>query len=149
MTSHVAAELRRFVASRANRLCEYCLIHEDDTYLGCQVDHIVAEKHGCLTEARNLALACTFCNRSKGTDVGSLVPSTGQFSRFFNPWTDRWSDHFELDGVTISPRTPIGECTARILGFNAPERVLEREMLQAIGRYPPEQAIEQLTGRDE
>ena len=42
MTSYVRAELRRLVESRARRLCEYCLIHEDDTYLGCQVDHIIA-----------------------------------------------------------------------------------------------------------
>ena len=46
MTSYVDASLRRLVESRANHLCEYCLIHEDDTYLGCQVDHVIAEKHG-------------------------------------------------------------------------------------------------------
>jgi len=43
MTSYVAADLRRAVELRANHLCEYCLIHEDDTYLGCQVDHVIAE----------------------------------------------------------------------------------------------------------
>ncbi|HUG66248.1 MAG TPA: hypothetical protein VMM76_00770 [Pirellulaceae bacterium] len=40
----------------------------------------------------------------------------------------------------IVPRTPIGESTAKILGFNEPERVLERETLQSVGRYPPSQA---------
>ena len=115
MTRYVRADLRRLVETRANRLCGYCLIHEDDTYLGCQVDHIIAEKHGGATDADNLGYACTFCNRTKGTDIGSIAPSTGEFTRIFNPRTDRWSDHFSLSGVVIEPRTPIGETTARVL----------------------------------
>ncbi|MCA9419050.1 MAG: HNH endonuclease, partial [Candidatus Omnitrophica bacterium] len=70
MTSYVSPELRQSVKSRANSVCEYCLIHEEDTFLGCQVDHIIAEKHGGSTVVENLAYACTFCNRFKGTDVG-------------------------------------------------------------------------------
>ena len=52
MTSYVSADLRRLVEARANRVCKYCLIHEDDTYFGCQVEHIIAEKHGGLRGAR-------------------------------------------------------------------------------------------------
>ena len=70
MSSYVSAELRRLVASRANGLCEYCLIHESDAYLGCQVDHIISEKHGGPTESANLAYACACCNRAKGRDPG-------------------------------------------------------------------------------
>src|SRR5438445_7340424 len=55
MGSYVSAELRRFVAERADHLCEYCLVHEDDRGFGCQVDHIISEKHGGLTEESNLA----------------------------------------------------------------------------------------------
>ncbi len=54
MSSYVSADLRRLVASRAYHVCEYCLIHESDTYLGCHIDHIISEKHGGLTEAENL-----------------------------------------------------------------------------------------------
>jgi len=140
MTSYVEAGLRRLVQSRANALCEYCLIHEADTYFGCQVDHVIAEKHGGLTVAENLSYACAFCNRAKGTDIGSIAPSTGQFTRFFNPRTDCWDDHFYLNGVVIEPRTPLGEATARILNFNDPERILEREALHKVGRYPPEES---------
>ena len=86
--SYINVELRKLVASRAELLCEYCLIHEDDTFYGCQVDHIISEKHGGLTIADNLAYACTFCNRYKGSDVGSIVLPTGEFSRFFNPRID-------------------------------------------------------------
>src|SRR5687767_12406070 len=118
MTTYVAADLRRLVEARANYLCEYCLVHEDDTFLGCQVDHVIAEKHGGATEAGNLSYACTFCNRAKGTDIGSLASSTGEYTRFFSPRKDHWADHFGLRGVMIVPRTPIAEATARILNFN-------------------------------
>jgi hypothetical protein len=136
MTSYISAELRRLVIDRAERLCEYCLIHEDDTFFGCQVDHIISEKHGGPTEVHNLALACTFCNRYKGSDIGSIIWETNTFVRFYNPRTDTWADHFEHDGIIIKPRTNIGEVTARILAFNHPDRLLERQTLQAIGRYP-------------
>ncbi len=145
MTSYVSAELRRHVELRANGVCEYCLIHESDTFVGCHVDHVISEKHGGATEGGNLAYACAFCNRSKGTDIGSIAPTTGGFGRFFNPRTDHWSDHFALNGVLIEPRTAIGEATSRIFGFNERERILEREALEQIGRYPPKEATKLIT----
>jgi HNH endonuclease len=139
MTTHVPADLRRLVASRAIYLCEYCLVHESDTYLGCQVDHSISEKHGGATVAENLAYACTFCNRAKGSDIGSLT-SANDFTRFFNPRIDRWADHFILRDEEIAPLSAIGEVTARILGFNAAERRVERSTLEQLGRYPSAQA---------
>ena len=144
MTSYVTTSLRRLVESRANHLCEYCLIHENDTFLGCQVDHIIAEKHNGPTNATNLGYACTFCNRSKGTDIGSIATSTGEFTRFFNPRTDHWGEHFRLNGVHIEFQTPVGEVTVRILGFNEPDRIMEREMIQSIGKYPSKEAMRHL-----
>ena len=141
MSSYVSAELRRLVASRANGLCEYCLIHESDTYLGCQVDHIISEKHGGPTESENLAYACVSCNRAKGSDIGSIASSTGELTRLFHPRTDRWSDHFWLQEQFIQPQTPIGEATVRILALNGSERILERQTLCKIGRYPPQNGI--------
>lgn len=148
MTSYGSAELRRLVESRARGLCEYCLLHERDTFFGCQVDHVISQKHGGSTDAQNLAYACTICNRAKGTDIGSIAPSTGEFTRLFNPRSDHWADHFRFNGVVIEPGTPIGEVTAKILGFNEAERILEREALQHIGRYPPDEATKLLTHSD-
>ena len=145
MTSYVSTHIRREVETRAENVCEYCLIHEDDTYLGCQVDHVIAEKHGGATEAENLSYACTFCNRAKGADIGSVVASSNEFTRFFNPRVDRWADHFALNGALIEALTPVGEATAKILRFNEEERVLERESLIDIGRYPSPQAKRHLT----
>lgn len=145
--SHISAELRRQIVARADGVCEYCLIHEEDTFFGCQVDHIISEKHGGATEAENLAYACLFCNRHKGSDIGSVLPD-GPFSRFFNPRTDQWAEHFVVaaDGITIEPRTEIAEVTMRILGFNAEERLLEREALRAVGRYPTAAAERRVRG---
>jgi hypothetical protein len=147
MSSYINAALRRFVAMRAEYLCEYCLIHEEEAFFGCEVDHIISEKHGGQTQADNLAYACAFCNRSKGSDVGSIVQRTGAFVRFFNPRTDPWGEHFVLDGVRVAVLTDIGEATARILDFNNGERLVERQTLQRLGRYPSATALVRMARR--
>jgi hypothetical protein len=105
-------------------------------------------KHGGPTQAPNLALACLFCNRNKGSDIASLVTSTNRLVRFFNPRTDRWNEHFRLgrDGISIVPLTEIGEATLRILGINDGERLLERDTLREVGRYPTEAALRRIHG---
>jgi hypothetical protein len=143
-TSYVSVRLRRLVIVRADRLCEYCLLHEDDAYFGCEVGHIISEKHGGATDAMNLAYACMSCNRSKGSDVGSIIIrlSSNVFSPFFNPRIDLWNRHFILDNeLFISPLSDVGEVTARILGFNSAERLLERQALHEIDRYPTLEAL--------
>jgi HNH endonuclease len=140
-TSYINAELRRSIVLRADKLCEYCLLHEDDAYFGCEIDHIISEKHGGATDRDNLAYACMNCNRNKGSDIGSiLMPlERGIFMRFFNPRSDLWREHFQLndlDLITIEPISEIGEVTARILGFNSRDRLLERQELREIDRYP-------------
>jgi len=136
MGSRISAALRRQVERRAGFLCEYCLIHAADTYVGCQVDHIISEKHGGPTTSANLALACSCCNRQKGSDVGSLDKAGGKFIRLFHPRTDSWSEHFRLVGVRITWRTTIGEATVRLLKFNDPMRIAERTLLKRHGKYP-------------
>jgi hypothetical protein len=136
MSDQVGEELRRLVWSRAEGLCEYCLIHADDTYFGCEVDHISSRKHGGPTEADNLALACFLCNRHKGSDIGSLLPGGTELIRLFHPRRDRWSGHFLIEGSRIRALTSVGEVTVNLLGLNAGERILERRMLIAISRFP-------------
>lgn len=145
MSGYVPSSLRRLVYQRAQGLCEYCLIHEDDTFLGCQVEHVISEKHGGETVAPNLAYACVFCNRYKGSDLGSIHSRTGKLCRFFNPRTDQWREHFRLDGATIVPLTEIAEVTAAILGFNLPDRLLERDVLRAAGRFPSAAALTRMS----
>jgi hypothetical protein len=140
MSSYVPANLRRKVVERAERLCEYCLIHEDDTFLGCEVEHIISEKHKGLTVESNLALACVFCNRAKGSDIASISPTTRSITRLYNPRSDIWSEHFRLENLHIVGLTAIGEATVELLDLNHPDRILERETLSAVERYPTEAA---------
>ena len=144
-TTYISAELRRQVVARAERICEYCLIHEDDTFFGCHVDHVISEKHGGLTAADNLAYACTFCNLHKGSDIASLTAKS-VLTRFFNPRTDEWSEHFAFSANVIEPLTNIGEVTAHIFQFNIADRILERQVLVEVGRYPDEAAKNRVQG---
>jgi hypothetical protein len=147
MRSHISSELRQLVATRAENLCEYCLIHSDDLFSGGQVDHIISEKHHGPTTAENLAWACPACNRQKGSDVSSMVGSPANLIRLFNPRTDRWSEHFRLVGVRVEWQTPIGEATVRLLKLNGPERIEERETLKQNGKYPSPAARRRLRER--
>ncbi len=137
MTRWISTELRQTIADRANNLCEYCLIAEVDTFYGCEVDHIISLKHRGYSDPDNLAYACAPCNRAKGSDIASISAS-GELTRFYNPRTDRWNEHFRLEGASIQPLTIIGEVTVRILGFNDGARLHERDDLIRFGKYPSE-----------
>jgi hypothetical protein len=57
MSRELGDALRRLVAERAWHVCEYCLVHEDDLFHGCEVDHVISLKHDGQTTAENLACA--------------------------------------------------------------------------------------------
>jgi len=133
--------LRRSVAVRAGHLCEYCLVHEDDLYHGCEVDHIISLKHGGASTIENLAYACFHCNRHKGTDIASLSFLGGALVRLFNPRADHWGQHFFHNSGRIESLTEIAEATGRLLDFNHPERVAFRILLAENGRYPTIEAL--------
>ena len=141
MSKHISSEIRQIVASRANFVCEYCLIAESDAYFKFQVEHIISRKHGGSSELENLALSCVFCNRYKGSDIATLTPESGELIRFYNPRNDRWREHFRLNGVRIEFLTEIGEATIRILQMNHDDRILEREVLSRRRLYPGEAAL--------
>jgi hypothetical protein len=122
------------VAARAQGRCEYCLIHEDDSGFRHEVDHIVSRKHGGESSIANLAYSCAVCNRSKGSDLGALSPA-GDLVRLFHPRLQLWSNHFRLEGAVIQPLTEEGGATVRLLRLNHFERVVERRLLQQLGRY--------------
>ncbi len=69
------------------------------------------------------------CNRYKGPNVGSFDIETGNLVPFFNPRTQDWANHFELDGAIIRPRTAEARVTVKIFRMNDVDRVLERQRL--------------------
>ncbi|WP_414621625.1 HNH endonuclease [Calothrix sp. CCY 0018] len=61
----------------------------------------MAEKHGGLTEAENLALACTLCNKHKGSDLTSIDPETGDIVPLYHPRKDQWREHFKIKDALL------------------------------------------------
>ena len=133
--SYISVELRRQVYQRANHCCEYCLIPESVSLFSHQVDHVIAEKHGGLTDINNLALACIICNKYKGSDIASIDPEDNKVVRLFHPRRDSWNEHFSLSNAGITPLTSVGRVTVSLLQFNRAERIAERNLLIKAGIY--------------
>lgn len=83
MASQVNLKIRREVIKRAQGCCEYCLVSEEDSFFSGEVDHIVSLKHGGETTLDNLAFSCIFCNRNKGTDLGTFLDENTNLVRIF------------------------------------------------------------------
>lgn len=131
----VSRALHRQVVERAAGRCEYCRFPEAASFLTFEIEHIIAQKHGGATVAENLALACPFCNRNKGSDLGSIDPESGVLTPFYNKRMQAWDEHFMLDGARIVAQSAEGRVTMRILQFNHPDRLVEREALILAGPY--------------
>lgn len=86
-----------------------------------------------------------FAIATREATLVQLRGEIGEFVRFFYPRTDLWRDHFELNGFEIIPLTVVGTVTARILQFNEVDRLLERQELHELGRYPSPEALAHLS----
>ena len=137
MKAYISDRLRNLVLVRAHFRCEYCLLHQDDEPVyPHEIDHIIAEKHLGETLNHNLAYACFYCNRFKGSDLTSIDPLTNQITLLFNPRTQIWAEHFALDGPMIVPLTDVGRTTVRLFQMNRPRIIQRRTYLIQLGRYP-------------
>ena len=124
-------ELARTVRERAADTCEYCRLPQSALPLPFQIDHIIAEQHGGETIASNLALACPHCNRYKGPNIAGRDPQSGEIVHLFNPRTDLWKEHFQIEDSYIAGRTVKGRATVQVLAMNAIDLLLFRtELLQ-------------------
>jgi hypothetical protein len=126
---------------RSLGICEYCLIHQRDSFFAHQVDHVIARKHGGPTSAANLAFACLPCNLAKGSDLGSILSTPRRLVRLFHPLEDSWAAHFRHEGAAIRSLSDVGEVTSRLLGFNSRERIAERRLMIREGKYPSIEAL--------
>jgi 5-methylcytosine-specific restriction endonuclease McrA len=133
--AYIAAALRELVTQRAQGCCEYCGYPSLASFAPHEIDHVIAEKHGGATTEENLALACTLCNKHKGSDLTSIDPATQKIEPLFHPREDKWSEHFWLESAVIQPLTAKGRVTAKLLQFNLPARIQERQLLINLGYY--------------
>ncbi len=127
--TYIPSALRKLVYERAQGCCEYCLIPDTFVLAAHQIDHIISEKHGGLTEANNLALSCVLCNKHKGSDLASIIPETSQIIPLYHPRQDRWNEHFKLSNAQLIPLTPTGRVTIQLLQLNRSDRIEERKLL--------------------
>ena len=134
--TYIPELLRQVVIERAQQKCEYCLLNERYGIYSHEIDHIIPEKHRGQTVDSNLCYACLDCNRNKGSDFASLDPVTGDVALLYNPRQDQWTEHFELDEARIVALTPTGRVTEFILKLNDPQRLLNRQRLYTLQRYP-------------
>jgi len=131
--------LIKLVWKRARSLCEYCQMPQNFDSFTHEIDHAIAKKHGGLTVAGNLVLACFPCNNRKGPNIAGIDPDTKKLTSLFNPRRHQWSRHFRWRGPQLIGKTAIGRVTTAVLEINAPERVLIRQTLIEEGVFPPKE----------
>ena len=124
------------VRRRAGNYCEYCQFPQAFSSTFHQIDHIVAEQHGGLTNLTNLALACFACNHHKGPNLAGVDPKTGKRTWLYDPRRQKWRRHFRWDGPTLVGRTPVGRATIAVLAINLPHRLAQRTALIDEGVFP-------------
>ena len=132
------ASARALVRSRAVRRCEYCRLHEDDLPLFTfHTEHILPQKHGGTDDPKLLAWSCHYCNLAKSSNLSGRDALTGRIVVLFNPRRQRWQRHFAWDGPRLVGLTSFGRATIAVLNINSPHRIGLRELLIAVGRFPP------------
>lgn len=135
MSGYISERVRKEVAKRANYRCEYCKMPQLPIQLKHEPDHILSRKHGGEDTLENLAFACFSCNRHKGTDNASYDDLTGNLTAFFNPRTQLWSAHFQMQDAEIIGLTPEARVIVKILQLNEAGRIEQRQMLIELGVF--------------
>ncbi len=130
------AALERLVWERAGHRCEYCRMPQAFDEITFEIDHVIPGKHGGVTAADSLALACFFCNNRKGPNLSGIDPDSGRVVELFNPRRQRWERHFRWVGPRVVGRTKSGRATVVVLEMNLPSRVELREVLLSAGLFP-------------
>ena len=123
----IGSQIRAQVCERAENVCEYCHLHQDDSPLATlHVEHIIPRIHGGSDDIDNLALACIDCNLHKGTNLTGIDPQTNELTELFHPRRQAWEDHFEWQGIYLAGKTATGRTTIRVLNINSEDQVALR-----------------------
>jgi len=95
--SGIRKQLRKLVAIRAGGRCEYCRVPEYLSNFEFHTEHITGLQHGGSSLSENLALSCSWCNWKKGPNIATILITGGELIPLFNPRTQNWFDHFEVE----------------------------------------------------
>lgn len=127
--TRVPPELREQVRNRANGRCEYCHLPEYFSTNAFHADHVISIKQGGPTSLDNLAYACPQCNQFKGSDIAAYDDITQTIVPLYNPRTQTWFEHFEMQGAVVVGKTIVGRATVRLLQINHPDQIESRQNL--------------------
>jgi len=135
MSSTVSPALRAEVRELDQHACVYCRSPEELSVTAFEIDHIVPLSAGGASERDNLCLACTACNRLKGSRQEAIDPTTGMVALLFHARRQRWSDHFRWnqEQTDIVGLTPTGRATIHALQMNRPPLVRLRRLWRRLG----------------
>ena len=137
--TYIPKGLRERVTAQARRRCGYCLTSEAIVGSPMELDHIIPEALGGLTEEDNLWLACPLCNGHKGDRIAAPDPETGESLRLFDPRHQVWREHIRwaVGGELVVGLTPTGRATVAALALNRPSLVNARRAWILVGWHPP------------
>jgi hypothetical protein len=132
--------LRDRVADTARHRCGYCLMAEAIVGMPMEIDHLIPEALGGLSEEANLWLACPGCNARKSDRVLGIDPATGESVRLFDPRRQAWFEHFHWveSGARIEGLTAVGRATVATLQLNRAPLVAARRAWVTVGWHPPQ-----------
>lgn len=136
---YIPKALRDRVAAQAGHRCGYCRTSTFLVGTAFEIDHIIPESLGGLTEEENLWLACPACNGHKSNRIAAVDFVTGEMVRLFDPRRQEWSEHFAWNGSgdEIIGLTPTGRATVAALHLNRPVLVYARSLWARWGYHPP------------
>ena len=137
--SYVPKEVRARVNAAARHRCGYYLSAEAVVGSPMELDHLIPESLGGLSEEANLWLACSLCKDHKANRIAAVDPVTGETARLFDPRHQLWNDHFRWNetGDRIIGITATGRATVAALHLNRPSLVAARQAWVAMGWHPP------------
>jgi len=141
--TYVSKELRERVAEQAMYRCGYCLSAQAIVGAPMEIDHLIPESLGGLTEESNLWLACSLCNDCKSNRIAAVDPATGEVVRLFDPRRQTWTEHFRWtpSGDEIIGLTAPGRATVAALQLNRATLVESRRLWAFVGWHPPAERL--------
>jgi hypothetical protein len=137
--TYIPKALRDKVAAQARHRCGYCLTSEFIVGTPLELEHILPQALGGLTEENNLWLAYSLCNDYKNNLIAYTDFVTGELVRLFNPRHQVWGEHFawSMAGDEVLGKTPTGRATVAALHLNRPSLVVARRIWVSAGWHPP------------
>jgi hypothetical protein len=131
---------RKYVFSRAQNLCEYCISPLSHSLHPFGVEHIIPEAKGGTDDLDNLASACGGCNGHKYIKTNAVDPFDNQLVQLYHPRLMKWHEHFVWsdDYLLMLGTSQIGRATVNALQLNRFGVVNLRRSLLLEGLHPPD-----------